>query len=701
MKKELSFYLLSALFISALISYLFFLDPYFFKSIELKTFDSRIRLTPKKRPYPFICIVAIDQKSINRFGRWPWSRGKIASLIYRLKELGAKEIVLDIVFSEKSKASDDRELSLAIKKTECVILGYFFRKGKESIEDKRRLFQLMNSSIKRVRMSKDADLTSIPSFPYVELNLWEFQRHALSLGAFNIVPDPDGVVRKANLIFRFKDSFYPSLPLCAAANYLKGSIYINIEPFGLEGIYLGGKKIKTDEAGSMWIRYYGHSKTIPTYSAADILDGKIQKKDIDGKIVFLGITEIGVSDLRPTPNEPLFPGVEINATACSNIIKGDFLKRNNLCVLVDLFFIVFPSFIFAYFFLNIRSVFLRIFIFFLSIFGYLFINLFSLYKFGLILNFIYPTLSQCFAFFWYEAYKNLVVERKNRYLRKAFSSYVAPPLVERIIEDAKSLKLGGEKREITVLFADIRGFTTISEKLSSQTLVRLLNDFFEPMAKKIMENNGMVDKFIGDAIMAVFNAPVDFSDHPYFGCKSAIQMLSVLEELNESWKKLGLPEISIGIGINTGTAVVGNVGASFRFDYTALGDTVNTASRLEGLNKTYGTKIIISEYTEKRVRGRFLTRELDIVRFKGKDIPIKVYELLEDKKELYSLKKSFEEALSLYRKMDFSKALFEFERILERFPYDGPTRLYIERCKKYLKSPPKKDWDGVYVALSK
>jgi adenylate cyclase len=296
-----------------------------------------------------------------------------------------------------------------------------------------------------------------------------------------------------------------------------------------------------------------------------------------------------------------------------------------------------------------------------------------------------------------ESYRNLVVERKGRHLKKAFGTYLSPDLVAEIARDPDSLKLGGEKRIISVIFTDIREFTSLSEKLAPEKLVSLLNRYLSPMTRIVMEERGTLDKFIGDAVMAFYNAPLEVPDHAARACRSALRMLEELARLNTQLEASGMPTIKIGIGIHTGEAVVGNMGADIRFDYTAIGDSVNLASRLEGLTKYYGVSAIVSDETRRAAGEGFHFRELDLVRVKGKQKPVAVFELMMENSMIYD---SFKNGLKLYRNRDFKEASRIFEH-LESVNCDSTSALYAGRCREFLANPPDEDWDGVYVANAK
>ena len=329
---------------------------------------------------------------------------------------------------------------------------------------------------------------------------------------------------------------------------------------------------------------------------------------------------------------------------------------------------------------------------------YLVVNLLLFTRYHIDLSLLPPLMALGFTTVGSEIYRSLVVDRKGRYMKKAFSNYVSADLVAQIMKNPDSLKLGGEKREISIMFSDIRGFTSMSEKLSPEDLVQVLNEYLNPMTQIVLEEKGTLDKYIGDAVMAIYNAPLDVAGHADHACRSALKMMEKLAELNRSFTKRGIKTIDIGIGINTGDAVVGNMGAAMRFDYTAIGDNVNLASRLEGLNKLYGTHIIVSEST-KLLAGSDLTfREIDLVAVKGKQQPVPIYELMVENNAAF--KSEFADALRLYRNREFTAALLKFDD-LSKQGQDNVSSLYVGRCREFIASPPPDQWDGVFVANMK
>ncbi|MCX7966709.1 MAG: adenylate/guanylate cyclase domain-containing protein, partial [Syntrophorhabdaceae bacterium] len=622
---------ISAIVISTLL-YIIKID--FFTAIDLKLKDTKFRIRENIKPDDKVAIVAIDTKSVNELGRWPWDRKQMAKLIENLKSYGAKTVALDIVFSETSTPESDKILADTIKKAGNVITGYFFRHEEEKQSDE-SLKILKESRIKVLRIKDNVSEIPVITFPAVETNIPIIARSSFASGFFNVIHDRDGIIRMANLLVLYDGDIYPSLSLMGLKNYLEKEIILDVAVYGIGGLYIGEKKIPVDESGRLTLNYYGMQGAFKTIPAVDIIKNRLKPDSLKDMFVFVGPTEIGIADVRPTPVDPTLPGVEIHATLVSNILQNNFLYRNAFVIALEIFFICFFPFVLAVSFIFTKRI-VSALVSFLAIVGsYIFID-YMLFK-NLFLNttLIYPILSLLMTYLGSEAYKNFIEERHSRFLKKAFSSYVSPALVGEIIKNPDLLKLGGEKRNITVLFSDIRSFTTISEKLTPEELVLLLNRYMGPMTDILLEKKGTLDKYIGDAIMAIYNAPINLKNHSIMACETALAMLDKLKEINEDFKKRGLIEIDIGIGINTGDAIVGNMGSDVRFDYTAIGDTVNLASRLEGMNKVYKTHAIVSEFTVEHVMELtgsndpgFYFRELDLIRVKGKEKPVKIYELL-------------------------------------------------------------------------
>ena len=697
------FFHLIALLVATTVLILYILSPSFLEFIDLRGKDFIYTLRPQKVPPEDIVIVAIDEKSINELGRWPWKRTEIAQLVEGLRE--ARVVAFDIVFSEKENDANDSALAAAIKEADNVVLGYFFRDQVAKAPEE-SLRQIERSAIKKIRLigTTTVDpLEFVPRYSGVEPNIPVIGSGARGFGSFNIIPDVDGVYRRSHLVFGYRGELYPALSLEALRRYYNTDVVLGVASYGLDSIRIGDKEIPLESDGSLGLNFYGRGGTFRTYSAVDIIKGRVGQEEFAGRLVFVGATELGIYDMRPTPVDAIYPGVEVHATVSADVMEQNFLKDSLSTGLMGAALIVALPFAMAFVLMGIGNRYAGLGIFAALLVLTVVFEVLLFTRHSILLSPLYPLLSLSLGYAGMEAYRNMVVERKSRFYRKAFSTYVPPQVVEEIIREPERLSLGGEKRQITVLFADIRGFTRLAESMEPERLVTLLHEYLTPLTEIVFREKGTLDKYIGDAIMAIFNAPHRLDDHPQRACRVALEMTRTLKELGRSLVKKGYPELRMGIGINTGEAVVGNMGTELRFDYTAIGDTVNLASRLEGMNRVYGTEIITGERTFELAGKEFLLRELDFVKVKGKERPVRIYQLLGTGEE--SLKEGlvvpFEDALRLYRLSRFSEAKEGFQKILERFPHDGPTLLYVRRCEEFIKSPPPEGWDGVYRVREK
>ena len=708
--------ILIGLFCALLTIGLYLRTPLFFEELDLKLsdirFEYREKLEPERiQPNKNIVIVAIDEKSINEIGRWPWSRATIAKLVNKFYEYDVKLAAFDITFSEEESLKADGAFNKSLELNENVVLGYFFRDDSTQETDKDALKIHNRSRINLVKFLKDYNNKPIRGFESAELNIPLIAKNAEGFGFFNIIPDDDGIYRKALLIVNYNDSYYPSLNLEASSVFMDKQVLLTIADFGVSDIKLNELTVPVDENGRLLLNYYGEGGTFPVYSAVDVLNGSISKEKLENKLVFFGPTEIGIADIRATPFDPVSPGVEIQATAASNIIDGNFLIRDGITQSIDLALIFFLTVLLSIVLIFTTRTLASFIVLILFLVAFVGTNFYFFTRLNYMLSILFPAFSISLTYIIYEAYRNITVERKSKFLRDAFNSYVSPEVVGQLIKDPDRLQLGGDRRKVTLLFSDIRGFTTLSESTDPEQLVTLLNEYLTPMTEIVMTNKGTLDKFIGDAVMAIYGAPVEQQHQARHACTSAIEMISKLSEINKEWSENNLPNIDIGIGINTGEAVVGNMGADIRFDYTAIGDTVNLAARLEGQTKYYGTNIIISESTkddlektaEDKTENIFKVRELDLIRVKGKSKPIAIYQLIVPGTALYknSVLGKYNEALNNYRSRNFSKSLEILQSIESEIPGDTPCRLYTERCRYYIESPPPADWDYVYTAESK
>ncbi len=669
----------------------------FFQHLDNKLKDNRFILRGAVKPSSKVVVVAIDDKSIKELGQWPWSRVMIGELVKNLSAYGVKVSALDIVFSEVEARGGDAGFAKGIGEAGNVVMGYFFRDEDQPL-DPVVMEQLDTAKVKLLKT--DSNVTSVPITEYKNLtaNIPQLGATARDFGFFNQSPDSDGVFRKSPLLLLFNGDIYPSLALKALRYSYGSEVMLNVAVFGVSSLTIGKHLLPVNEHGELVLNYYGSAGSFHTISAVDVIKKRLKPDQLKDCIAFVGATEIGIYDIRNTPFDPALPGVEIHATVAANSIDNRFIVRDARTAAIEMGTVLLLPVLLSLLLGAVQGTFAGLGIF-AALTGIFITGNYILFSRYLVdITILYPLLSLSLSHVTSEAYRNLIVERKGRSLKKAFSSYVSPDLVKQIEKDPDKLVLGGEQREITILFSDIRGFTSISEGLTPQELVRLLNEYLNPMTRIVLEEKGTLDKFIGDAVMAIFNAPLDLLNHPDAACRAAVRMLESLKELNVGFKARNMNVIDIGIGINTGLAVVGNMGADIRFDYTAIGDSVNLASRLESLNKYYGTHILVSEETKVKVTAQgFKFREVDRVRVKGKQHPVVIYELIAGDASFLT---SFEEGLSFYRNAEFSSAEKVFA-VLAEINSDGPSKLYLERCREYLENPPPAEWDGVYTAKSK
>jgi len=535
-------------------------------------------------------------------------------------------------------------------------------------------------------------------------------------GYFNVSVDADGVVRQLPLALPFgldQDrttwDMYASVDVQAVRLFFdltNQETVLQFGPNGVEYIEFGPKLlVRPDDVSRLMVNFHGPARTYPYVSFADAARHKTPIGTFKGKVVLVGASATGIGDLRVTPFGGLdFPGVEIHANLIDTILNRQFLARHAKESVTDLGFIFLFGIPLGIWLAVVKPRWMALAFALLLPFA---VIVYWAFLHGSWLNFIVPALFTLVPNVSLVAlYRVLIEEQEKRKVRGAFQQYVSPEVIRRLLVDPERVK--PRKIPVTVLFSDIRGFTSISEKLDAQELADLLNGYLTEMTRIIFRNQGTLDKYIGDAVMAIWGAPFDEPGHAKRCCEAALNMLARLEDLQKQWRARGQPVLEIGIGINTGIASVGNMGSALRYGYTAMGDSVNLASRLEGLNKEYGTRIIISDSTRAALEnGSALVRELDLIRVKGKMEPVTIYELMrldadgDQHKETIELIELFERGHQAYRQRYWSTAKKIFENMLTRWPNDGPTRLFLARCEEYLAAEPAPDWDGVYVMTHK
>lgn len=724
---------------------LLLLDVPFLRFMELKALDLRI-LSRGKIPSGGETIIAvIDEKSLSELGRWPWPRTTIAKLVDTLKANGAKAVGFDIVFSEpdensslktiaeltkearamgltdkklmelmdekKAMADTDAILAKSIERAKNITLGYFFHTSKKEIthltesDNVRAIEDISGSKYSAIKAVKNRNEAALIQAYAAVPNLKQLSEVAENSGYFNAFPDTDGAIRWSPLVIKFRDGYYSSLSLSLLIQYLDWPMAVlNLGEFGVEGIRLDNVGIPTDDMGRMLLNYLGPAKTFPHYSISDIINGRIAPDKFRGKIVIVGATATGIYDLRVTPFSTVYPGVEIHATVVDNILHQNFLKHSWWTKFLDVIFIIIVGFIMGLLIPRLKGAIQGILISLFFISAFIVVNIALFTRYNIWLNLIYPVLTMIAVYLGITVYRYITEEREKKKVRNAFQYYLTASVITEMLKDPSKLKLGGDKKLLTVLFSDIRGFTTISEQLAPEELVHLLNEYLTVMTDIVFKYDGLLDKYMGDAIMAVYGAPLDQPDHAIRACKTALEMMQALKKLQGKWTEEGRPALNIGVGINSGDMVVGNMGSQMRFDYTVMGDSVNLGSRLEGINKEYGTNIVISEFTHDIVKDELYCRELDAVRVKGKERPVIIYELLSEMKDADPYRQFveiFENGLAKYKQALWDEAIAAFRKVLESRPDDPPAKLYIKRCQELKENPPPQPWDGVFTMTKK
>ena len=645
-----------------------------FESFSLRFNDSNFIF--HKKINKDIVFVAVDEKSVNRFGRWPWKREIIAKGIDNLQE--ADLLLLDMIFSEPTDTKSDDALAESILNLDASVCGFFLRQKSTQTLSQTLLDILDDSSLDKLQ-SQIAEFTN-PHFigaPYAEVSILPISQSCTLSGSFSTLPESDKLLRSYPVAVYFNNKLFPSLAIQA----LRLKYDSDITRFSSNELSINNNKIKVDEKGFVKLNFY-KKEQYKIVSFLDVIEKKVKPEYFKDKIVLLGITEVGVGDVVSTPVGAMY-GPLLHYTFLSNFLEKQLIVENrSFNILLTILMIILPFFLILF----TKNILKRIFIT-LIVYGVLFA--FVKYIFiskMLYLDLFYPLIGLLLSTFSIEGFAFNREEKNTRFIKEAFSAYLSKDLLKQLLTNPQGLCLGGEDKELSILFSDIRGFTTISESMDAHSLVSLLNKYFTPMTDSVLIHEGMLDKYIGDAVMAFFNAPVDVKNHADQACLCALDMVHRLETLNrhlqmdESVSNAILP-IKIGIGINTASVVVGNIGSGNRFNYTVMGDGVNISSRVEGITKEYGVSIIITEFTLKSLKNRFIYRELQPVVLKGKDSAVLLYELMPDTKSAISIQRIYNDALILYKNDETEQAKQLFTTLVERYN-DGPAQYFLNEIEE-------------------
>ncbi|KJU82135.1 transmembrane sensor domain protein [Candidatus Magnetobacterium bavaricum] len=700
--------------------------PVFIRFIDGKLYDIVLMSVHSAKTSGIPVVIDIDDKSMLQYGQWPWPRYRVALLLERLKSLGVTAVGLDIVFSEQDRTSPsvlkhtlktdldidvdftnmpaalmdyDKALANTLRRGPFVIGYKFMFEGQPNKHQQGCLLHPLkaaivdtNDSIKQTNYEPRDVLCNQPIL----------SEAANASGFFNATSDRDGIFRRVPLVAQRQGRYYPNLAL-ATFLYSAGTeqVIIKRDRNGIESIRAGGITIPVDATGNMLIHYRGGRKAFPFYSAADVMTGRLPEGVLEGKIAFVGSSALGLMDIRSTPFDQFYPGVEVHATIVDTILRGDFISAPGWVVgaevLITLLAGLVSTVLFTYLMIY-KGIPVLILIMPALWFGTRHLMLTK----GVYLSPLVPFLTLNSIFIVLTVLKFRREESDKRFLHHAFSKYVSGAVVDELVRNPQQLTLQGEERTVTILFSDIRGFTTISERMSPTDISSLLGGYFTPMTAIVKDNKGTLDKFIGDAIMAFWNAPVSVDNHEGCAVTAALEMLSELKRLNVEFnRRFGL-EIKIGIGLHSGVAMVGNMGSQDMFNYTIIGDNVNLASRIEGLTKTYGLSLLVSEAIQRSVdaqsghKWKFV--EIDRVRVKGKQQPVTLYTVYAEGHGQYEEEISlFTEALGLYYALDFVKAGELFSRLMSGYRQVVLYDLYRRRCNYFQLNVPDETWDKVFT----
>jgi len=669
-----------------------------FRALEWKSWDFRLSLwSDPAQADPDIVIFLIDQYSLDFFEKeqglpWPWPRQLYSAVTDYLKLGGARAVFFDLVFSESSRfgVEDDADFAAAISRSGNVFLPISLSRTRAGYEEPAL------SELERFALAPASSLFKNSALPVtVSAGLPVPVLLESSRGAGNVLfePDGDGIFRRLPLAFEYSQLVLPSIPLAMARTIT-----------GLEE----QPSVPVDRHGRMILRYHGPAGTYKSYSIGAVinswaqieegLEPQIKPAEFAGKTVLVGGSAPGLLDLRPTPLSPVFPGVEIQAAALDNILHGNPFRPAGLPLLA------FLVLVFSVLTAVAASLMPHIWQQIACLLAAILLPLAAAwiaFSSGVWLELIVPEFA-VLAGFLASSLANYTVEgRQRRFIKGVFSHYLSPEVIERIVEDPSRLRLGGERREVTSFFSDIAGFTSISENLPPEELVNFLNEYLSEMTGIILETGGTLDKYEGDAIIAFWNAPLDQPDHARRACRAALRCQAKLAGLSPRFLALTGKPVAMRIGLNSGPAVVGNMGSSRRFDYTAMGDTINLASRLEGAGKLYKTSILAGEKSYELVKGDILARQVDVIRVVGKAAPVGIFEIVAEKEgapaELLEKLRLFEQARELYK----NRQWLEAARLFEKIASDPLSAILAGRCRELAENPPPADWDGVFTLKQK
>ncbi len=707
-------------------------DPAPVQELRVRVFDTFQRIEPRVKTARPVTIIDIDEKSLAKFGQWPWPRTRIADMIINLSRLGAAAIAVDVLFPEPDRLNPD-----AVADT----MRYLDDATRSRLRALPSNDQILADAIKHSRvvlgetglgsvnpeLDKSFPVTGVAmlgqdpqpfmfDFPGLLRNVKPLEEAAAGRGLLTIRTERDGIVRRVPMMLLAQGAMMPSLSF-EILRVVTGTptIIVKSEAGGIKSVGVRGFEVPTDRNGQLWVHFARQDPSIYV-SAADVLDNNIPVDKVDHKLVLIGTSAVGLNDIKTTPVSSAMPGVEIHAQVLEAALTKSLLSRPNAIIVLELLAAIVLGIlviIFAPMFGPVGLVAIG------ALFATLVIGT-SWYFYTqqrLLIDPTYPLLSTTAVYLTLIFSSFVREQRQRKQVRGQFAQYMSPVLVEQLAQSPERLVLGGEEREMTIMFSDVRGFTSISEsyKHDPQGLTALMNRFLTPLTNAILARKGYIDKYMGDAIMAFWNAPLDDDQHELNACEAAVDMLERIEELNKLREQEALDggqayfPLNVGVGLNTGIGVVGNMGSDLKFNYSVLGDSVNLASRLEGQSKEYGFPIIVGSKTALAVKEKFAILELDFIMVKGKKEPEVIYAIAgrEDTAQsgrFQRLRNLTIEMLACYRSRDWVGALEAIER--GRKTDDAHSlellyNLYEARIQDYQGNPPPQDWNGAFALLTK
>ncbi len=675
------------------------MEPY-----SMKTLDILFRLAPLQPASAQVVLVTVDQPDVDFFKEqginWPWPRQLYAPIIEFCKRGGARAVIFDLLYTEPSVygQDDDQQLAKAAATAGNVVFACFLTREEKGANPQEGEF-LAKAGL----TINGSPPPGFPDYRAVIAPVAPLVQAARTLGNVECGPDPDGIYRRLPLAVPFKGRWLPLLGFSAFQCFAAPGGW----RFTEDGLVHGNHRLPLDSQGRFLLKFRGPARSHKRFSAANVIQSEIrlrhgqppfyQADAFKDKWVFVGLTAPGLFDLKASPVSPIYPGVELHATLLDNLIQGDFLYPAPAWFQWLLTGALAAGLLMAVLFTS--GLLAPLLAFGIAAAGYLGLTFFLFWA-SWWSDPILPGVALASSFGLASVYSYATEGRQKQAIRRMFAQYMSDTVISHLLAHPEKLKLGGERRRVTLFFSDLAGFTTLSERLQPEAVVTLLNEYLSRMTEIILEEMGTVDKFEGDAIMAFWGAPLDQEDQAVRACRTALRQQAALADLNRHLSGQSLPQLSMRIGLHTGEAIVGNLGSQSRFDYTVIGDSVNLAARLEGLNKFYGTGILASEATVAESSNGIEFWELDRVAVKGREAPVTIFTVLALQGELSpaqaAAREEFSRGLELFRERRFEEAGRHFLNASEHWPGAAPAKIFFERCRAFKATPPPPAWDAVF-----